>query len=72
MLVAILPQGNDSKTQHSYILVHVETIDNFKIALVDPGTCYNVISSKLYNTLNNVTSTRILHDIQSSLVEKYF
>ena len=46
MLATILPQENDSDTQHPYIPVHVETIDKFKAALVDSDACYNVINFK--------------------------
>ena len=32
----------------------MKTINKLKIALVDSGACYNVINSKLYNTLKDV------------------
>ena len=54
MIAAILPQEHDSKAQYPYIHVHVETLDKFRIALVDSSSCYNVISAKLFHTLADV------------------
>ena len=54
MTAAILPQEHDSKPQHPYIPIHVETLNKFKTTLLDSGSCYNVINLELFNTLANV------------------
>ena len=57
MIAAILPQGHNKEAQHPYILVQVKTLDKFRIALVNSRSCYNVISSDLFDTLTNVELT---------------
>ena len=57
MIAAILPQEHNEEAQHPYVSVQVETLDKFKIALVNSRSCYNVISLELFNTLTNVELT---------------
>ena len=54
MIAAIIPQEHDTKAQHPYIPIHVETLDKFNRALVDSGSCYNVINLKLFNKLTDL------------------
>ena len=54
MIAAILPQEHNEEAQHPYIPEQVKTLDKFRTMLVDSGSCYNVISLELFNTLANV------------------
>ena len=67
MIVAILPQEHNEEAQHPYIPIQVKTLNKFKTALVNSGSCYNVISSKLFNTLTNVELTQITFKLKESL-----
>ena len=51
MIAVIIPQEYNMEATHPYIPVHVETLCKFNTTLVDLGSCYNVISSELFNTL---------------------
>ena len=57
MIAAILLQEHNEEAQHPYIPVQVKTLYQFRTALVNSRSCYNVISLELFNTLTNVELT---------------